>query len=161
MAQQETIAKLSANVEQLTRSKATISAELSATVKQLEKMKSLDKDTKGKLEADIKNLQSQYDLLTEKERKVRFHGGKKYFTMLSNFTQLSSFRNTVKRLLNDDVTSSLSDQELLSMLQKLIAHNSAHESRVRSLETSLRQMEHGFKASYNDTLTLLNYSHES
>ena len=78
MAQQETIAKLSANVEQLTRSKANISAELSATVKQLEKMKYLDKDTKGKLEADIKNLQSQYDLLTEKERKVRFHAGKVY-----------------------------------------------------------------------------------
>ena len=73
LAQQETIAKLSANVEHLTRSKATISAELSATVKQLEKMKSLDKDTKGKLEADIKILQSQYDSLTEKERKVILH----------------------------------------------------------------------------------------
>ena len=73
LAQQETIVKLSANVEQLTRSKATISAELSATVKQLEKMKSLDKDTKGKLEADIKILQTQYDSLTEKERKVTLH----------------------------------------------------------------------------------------
>lgn len=70
LAQQETIAKLSANVEQLTRSKATMSSELSATVKQLEKMKSLEKDTKGKLEATVKDLQSQYDLLTERERKV-------------------------------------------------------------------------------------------
>ena len=66
------------------------------------------------------------------------------------------------RLLSDDTTTSdLSDHELLSILQKLIASNSAHESRARSLETSLKQMEHGFKASYNDTLTLLNYSHES
>lgn len=73
MAQQETIAKLSSNVELLTRSKATISSELSATVKQLEKMKSLEKDTKGKLEADVKNLQSQCDLLTERERKVECH----------------------------------------------------------------------------------------
>ena len=70
LAQQETIAKLSANVEQLTRSKATISSELSATVKQLEKIKSLEKDSKGKLEANIKDLQTQYDLLTEQERKV-------------------------------------------------------------------------------------------
>ena len=67
----------------------------------------------------------------------------------------------MNRLLSNDTTSALSDQELLSMLQKLIAHNSAHKSRVRSLETSLKQMEHGFKANYNDTLTLLNYSHES
>ena len=59
------------------------------------------------------------------------------------------------------MTSELSDHELLSTLQKLIANNNAHESRVRCLETSLRQMEHGFKTSYNDTLTLLNYSHES
>ena len=70
LAQQETIAKLSETVEQLTRSKATISSELSATVKQLEKMKSLENNTKGKLEATIKDLQSQCDLLTERERKV-------------------------------------------------------------------------------------------
>ena len=70
LAQQETIAKLSANVEQLTRNKATISSELSATVKQLEKMKSLEKETKDKLEANVRNLQSQCDLLMEKERKV-------------------------------------------------------------------------------------------
>lgn len=70
LAQQETIAKLSANVEQLTRSKATVSSELSTTVKQLEKMKSLEKDTKEKHEANIKTLQSQCDLLAEKERKV-------------------------------------------------------------------------------------------
>lgn len=70
IAQQETIAKLSANVEQLTRSKATISSELAETTKKLEKMKSLKKDTKDKFEADVTNLQSQCDQLTERERKV-------------------------------------------------------------------------------------------
>ena len=70
LAQQETIAKLSTNVEQLTKSKATISSELTATVKKLEKMKSLEKNTIDKLEADIKSLQSQCDLLAERERKV-------------------------------------------------------------------------------------------
>ena len=67
----------------------------------------------------------------------------------------------MNKLLNDDVKLDHSDNELLSTLQKLIANNNAHESRARSLETSLRQMEHGFKTNYNDTLTLLNYSHES
>ena len=47
-----------------------MASELSTTVKQLEKMKSLEKETKGKLEANFKDLQSQYDLLTERERKV-------------------------------------------------------------------------------------------
>lgn len=67
----------------------------------------------------------------------------------------------MNKLLNEDITSEQSDNELLFILQKLITNKNAHESRVRSLETSLRQMEHGFKTSYNDTLTLLNYSHES
>ena len=65
------------------------------------------------------------------------------------------------KLLSDEKTSDQSDRELLSTLQQLITSNTAHESRVCSLETSLRQMEHGFKTSYNDTLTLLKYSHES
>ena len=70
LAQQETIVKLSSNVEQLTKSKATISSELATTVKKLEKMKSLEKNATDKLEADIKNLQNQCDQLTERERKV-------------------------------------------------------------------------------------------
>lgn len=67
----------------------------------------------------------------------------------------------MNKLLHDDVTTQYSDHELLFLLEKLISSNNAHEGRVRSLETSLKQMEHGFKTSYNDTLTLLNYSHES
>ena len=55
-----------------------MSSELANTVKKLEKMKSLEKDAKDKLEVDIKNLQSQYDLLTERERKVAIE----YFTVL-------------------------------------------------------------------------------
>ena len=50
-----------------------MASELSATVKQLEKIKSLEKETKGKLETNFRDLQSQYDLLTERERKVIFY----------------------------------------------------------------------------------------
>jgi len=56
----------------LTKSKATISSELAATAKKLEKLKSLENNATIKFEADIKSLQSQYDLLAERERKVIF-----------------------------------------------------------------------------------------
>ncbi|XP_065919091.1 coiled-coil domain-containing protein 170-like [Dysidea avara] len=144
MAQQEIIERLSTNVEQLTRNKSSISSELTSTVKKLEKAKSKEKDATEKLEADMKSLQQQYDLLAEREKK------------------LSSFRKTIGRLLLEDSQhTEPSDDAITSTLQQLLTSNQAHESRVRSLETSLRQMEHGFKTSYNDTLTLLNYSHES
>jgi len=70
MAQQEIIGRLSVNVEQLTRNKASMSSELSSTVKKLEKAKSKEKDATEKLEADIKSLQQQCELLAENEKKV-------------------------------------------------------------------------------------------
>lgn len=70
MAQQEIIERLSTNVEQLTRNKASMSSELTSTVKKLEKAKSKEKDATEKIEADMKSLQQQCDLLAEREKKV-------------------------------------------------------------------------------------------
>jgi len=70
MAQQEIIERLSTNVEQLTRNKASMSSELSSTVKKLEKAKSKEKDATEKIEADMKSLQQQCDLLAGREKKV-------------------------------------------------------------------------------------------
>ena len=48
-----------------------------------------------------------------------------------------------------------SDYDLLTSLEKLIGSQQRHRDNARCLEASLRQLEHGFKTSYKDTLTIL------
>jgi len=88
------------------------------------------------------------------------------FPFTSNYSdvlhfQLSSFRSSVHQLLsNHDVTladgSSITDFDLMTSLEKLLASHEKHRTTAKCLEASLRQLEQGFKNNYKDTLTLLN-----
>ena len=109
----------------------------------------------------MKSLQQQCDLLAEREKKV---WNLCYLIECHAFVYCSCHlfgKQLADYSWEGSQHTEPSDDAITSTLQQLLTSNQAHESRVRSLETSLRQMEHGFKTSYNDTLTLLNYSHES
>ena len=49
----------------------------------------------------------------------------------------------------------LSDYNLISKLETMIAAQQKHKEERQCLETSLKQMELGFKAGYQDMLTLV------
>ena len=76
--------------------------------------------------------------------------------------QLSSFKTAVNRLLkgNSELHTEQNgdtpdDYSLIARLEKLLAIQQKSKETTKCLEASLRQLESGFKSSYNDTLTLL------
>lgn len=75
------------------------------------------------------------------------------------FLQLGKFRSTIHRLLAGEAGSqdddSLSDFDLVAKLEAMVAAHQRHKDERRSLEASLKQLELGFKASYEDALTLV------
>ena len=74
--------------------------------------------------------------------------------------QLSVFKTAVQRLLKtqEELGESgdvMSDYDLIASLEKLIGSHKKHRDNAKCLEASLKQLEQGFKTSYNDTLTIL------
>ena len=67
--------------------------------------------------------------------------------------QLTAFRSAVQRLLSDGENPA--DYDLIATLEGVVASQRHHKERVQSLEHSLRQLETDFRASYSDTMTLL------
>ena len=51
--------------------------------------------------------------------------------------------------------ASLSDFDLVAKLEAVVATQQRHKEERKCLEASLKQLELGFKASYEDTLTLV------
>ena len=80
--------------------------------------------------------------------------------MLFLSAQLCVFKTAVQRLLRaqeefagaEDMPS---DYDLITSLEKLLGSQKKQKDNVKCLEASLRQLEQGFKTSYNDALTLL------
>ncbi len=73
--------------------------------------------------------------------------------------QLVSFKAAVKRLLKDNTelqdSEALDDYGVIAKLERLLAMQQRTKETTKCLEASLRQLESGFKSSYNDALTLL------
>lgn len=55
----------------------------------------------------------------------------------------------------DKETASLSDYDLIAKLEATVAAQKKHKDERRRLEASLKQLELGFKAGYEDALTLV------
>ena len=70
-----------------------------------------------------------------------------------------SFKAAVKRLLKDNTelqdSEALDDYGVIAKLERLLAMQQRTKETTKCLEASLRQLESGFKSSYNDALTLL------
>lgn len=84
--------------------------------------------------------------------------------MLACIPQLCVFKTAVQRLLQpqeeqaeleDSSTAPLSDYDVIASLEKMVGSQKKHKDNARCLEASLRQLEHGFKINYKDTLTIL------
>ena len=65
----------------------------------------------------------------------------------------------MKRLLKDNTelqdSEALDDYGVIAKLERLLAMQQRTKETTKCLEASLRQLESGFKSSYNDALTLL------
>ena len=72
------------------------------------------------------------------------------------YFQLLDFRQVLARLLGLDVeTLSVPDYEIISRLERLVQAHHAHSITTHSLETSLQDMECGFRAGYDDAVAIL------
>ena len=68
------------------------------------------------------------------------------------------FRTAVHRLLvggGSKDLANLSDYDLVAKLEAIMASQQKHKEERKCLEASLKQLELGFKASYEDALTLV------
>ena len=73
---------------------------------------------------------------------------------------MCAFKTAVKRLLKDEPGTEANgdapdDYNLIARLEKLLASQLQYKETTKCLEASLKQLESGFKSSYNDALTLL------
>ena len=82
--------------------------------------------------------------------------------------QLLTFQGAIQRVLatcphgtqtsrsdSSGPAEELHDWEIISNLERVVAENQRLQDNARNLQASLRQLEHGFKSGYRDTLSLL------
>ncbi|XP_064403758.1 coiled-coil domain-containing protein 170-like isoform X2 [Halichondria panicea] len=102
---------------------------------------SQDKANIERLGGELETSQQQLDEAKHRER------------------ELVSFKAAVKRLLKDNTelqdSEALDDYGVIAKLERLLAMQQRTKETTKCLEASLRQLESGFKSSYNDALTLL------
>lgn len=113
------------------------------------------------LRGELSRLHAEVEELNERQGKVGTVQTDDITPLfcLRLFFQLSVFKTAVQRLLVEYTSSQNGDDpddyELIATLEQLISSHKRHSDNAKCLETSLRQLELGFKTSYKDTLTIL------
>jgi len=143
--QYHTIEELEQAVNKLAKSKEKTAKELKTIKQELEMTETHAKTSQGKTEGTLSQVMSELsttkEALTESKKREK---------------QLLDFRHVLARLLGLEVQSlSVPDYEIIARLERLIQAHHAHSITTHSLETSLQDMEKGFRTGYDDAVAIL------
>jgi len=143
--QYKTIEDLEQAVNKLARSKQKTALELKEVKSELGAAENETRENKAKSDVTMQQIASE--LLTTKQALEETRTREK---------QLLDFRQVLARLLGLEVENlSVPDYEIISRLERLVQAHHAHSITTHSLETSLQDMESGFRAGYDDAVAIL------